>query len=75
MWKRRAAATLIVALLPACAFAEDARTVLEAAVKAMGTNGLDSITISGTAALGNFGQSRTISFGLASTSIRAARPT
>jgi glyoxylase-like metal-dependent hydrolase (beta-lactamase superfamily II) len=70
MWKRRAAATLIVALLPACAFAEDARTVLEAAVQAMGTNGLDSITISGTAALGNFGQSRTISFGLASTSIR-----
>jgi glyoxylase-like metal-dependent hydrolase (beta-lactamase superfamily II) len=36
----------------------------------MGAAGLTSITYSGSAALGNFGQSRTISFGLASTAIR-----
>jgi glyoxylase-like metal-dependent hydrolase (beta-lactamase superfamily II) len=63
-------ATLIATLLPACALAQDAKAVLDAASKVMGTTGLNSITFSGTAAQGNFGQSRTISFGLASTSIR-----
>jgi glyoxylase-like metal-dependent hydrolase (beta-lactamase superfamily II) len=70
MWKRRVVATLIATLLPACALAQDAKAVLDAASKAMETTGLNSITYSGTAAQGNFGQSRTISFGLASTSIR-----
>jgi glyoxylase-like metal-dependent hydrolase (beta-lactamase superfamily II) len=70
MWKTRAAATMVVALLPASLFAQDARTVIETASRAMGTVGLNSITYSGAAAVGNFGQSRTISFGLASTSIR-----
>ena len=70
MWKRRAVATLIATLLPACAVAQDAKTVIDAASKAMGTIGLNSITYSGVASVGNFGQSRTISFGLASTTIR-----
>lgn len=70
MVKRRAVATLIAALLPACAFAQDAKAVIDAASKAMGTSSLNAITYSGVAAQGNFGQSRTISFGLASTSIR-----
>jgi len=70
MWRRRAVAAIIVALLPASAFADDAKAVIDAASKAMGTVGMSSITYSGVAAQGNFGQSRTISFGLASTSIR-----
>ena len=70
MWKTRAAATFVVALLPASVFAQDARTVIDAASRAMGMEGVNSITYSGVAAAGNFGQSRTISFGLASTSIR-----
>jgi glyoxylase-like metal-dependent hydrolase (beta-lactamase superfamily II) len=70
MIKRRAVATLIAALLPACVFAQDAKAVIDAASKAMGATGLNSISYSGVAAQGNFGQSRTISFGLASTAIR-----
>jgi glyoxylase-like metal-dependent hydrolase (beta-lactamase superfamily II) len=70
MWKTRAVATFVAALLPASVFAQDARTVIDAASRAMGMEGLSSITYSGAAAAGNFGQSRTISFGLASTSIR-----
>jgi len=75
MWKTRAAATIVailitLALLPAAAVAQDARAVIDAASRAMGIEGINSITYSGVAAVGNFGQSRTISFGLASTSIR-----
>ena len=70
MWKRRAVAMLIGTLLPASAFAQDAKAVIDAASKVMGITGLNSITYSGGAAIGNFGQSRTISFGLASTTIR-----
>jgi glyoxylase-like metal-dependent hydrolase (beta-lactamase superfamily II) len=70
MSKRRAVATAVVTLLPVCAFAQDARTVIEAASTALGSRDLQSISYSGAAAQGNFGQSRTISFGLASTSIR-----
>ena len=70
MRRSRAAATLIVVLLPAHVFAQDARTLIDAASRTMGTTGLNSISYSGAAAQGNFGQSRTISFGLASTSIR-----
>src|SRR5688500_6673434 len=50
--------------------AQDARAVVERASRAMGTAGLDAMTYSGIAAVANFGQSRTISFGLASTTIR-----
>jgi len=52
------------------AYAQDARTVVAGAVKAMGSAELTSIVLAGTAVQGNFGQSRTITFGLASTSIR-----
>jgi glyoxylase-like metal-dependent hydrolase (beta-lactamase superfamily II) len=61
---------LVWMLLPAIAFAQDARTTIEDATKALGAVGLTSITYSGIAATANFGQSRTISFGLSSTSVR-----
>jgi len=44
--------------------------VIAESTAAMGVAGLNSITYAGAAALGNFGQSRTISFGLASTSLK-----
>ena len=62
--------TLLVTILRVRAVAQDARAVIEDASKAFGAAGLSSIAYSGSAATGNFGQSRTISFGLASTSIR-----
>lgn len=61
---------LIAALLPLPAAAQDARAVVKDAADEMGVTGLEAVTYSGVAAPGNFGQSRTISFGLASTSIR-----
>jgi glyoxylase-like metal-dependent hydrolase (beta-lactamase superfamily II) len=73
MWKRSAALVLFVAALAtghAAAGADDAKKVIAEASKAMGVVGLNSITFSGAAAQGNFGQSRGISFGLASTSIQ-----
>lgn len=71
MRHRVAAALVIAALLPgARASAQDAAALVDAASKAMGATSLSSITYAGAAAQGNFGQSRTISFGLASTSIR-----
>ena len=74
MWKTRASAVFIVLALAAASVAgagsDDAKAVIDDASKAMGVVGLNSITFSGAAAVGNFGQSRTISFGLASTSIR-----
>ncbi len=51
----------------AAASAQDARAVVEQASKAMGVAGLDSITVMGGGGQGNFGQSRTITFGIAST--------
>jgi len=59
----------IVAALAGNADAQDARGVVEEASRAMGVAGLDSIAFAGTAAYGNIGQSRRISFGLASTAI------
>ena len=53
------------------ALAQDAKTTIEDATKAIGAVGLTSITYSGAAATANFGQSRTISFGLSSTSVRS----
>ena len=70
MWKTPTVTTLLMTVLSTSAVAQDARTVIEDASKAMGAAGLNSITYSGSAATGNFGQSRTISFGLASTAIR-----
>jgi hypothetical protein len=65
------AIALVWTLVPALALAQDAKTVVEQAIKAAGSAGLTSVTYSGLAANANFGQSRTISFGLASTSIRS----
>jgi glyoxylase-like metal-dependent hydrolase (beta-lactamase superfamily II) len=70
MWKARAATTLLVTMMSAGAAAQDAKKAIDEASAAMGVTKLQSITYSGAAAIGNFGQSRTISFGLASTSVR-----
>jgi glyoxylase-like metal-dependent hydrolase (beta-lactamase superfamily II) len=70
MRKTAAVAALVSTLLPGLAFAQDAKTTIEDATKALGAVGLTSITYSGIAATANFGQSRTISFGLSSTSVR-----
>ena len=70
MWKAPAVTALLMTVLSASAGAQDAKTVIQDASVAMGTAGLNSIAYSGSAATGNFGQSRTISFGLASTAIR-----
>jgi hypothetical protein len=70
MWKTPAVTALLAATLSTSAVAQDAKTVIEDASLAMGVAGLHSIVYSGAAASGNFGQSRTISFGLASTTIR-----
>ena len=61
---------LPIVSLPVTAATQDARTVVEGALKAIGASNLNSVVYSGEAAYGNFGQSRTISFGLSSTSIR-----
>jgi hypothetical protein len=70
MWKTAAVTALFMTILSVNTVAEEARTIVEDASRAMGATGLSSITYSGSAAIGNFGQSRTISFGLASTAIR-----
>jgi glyoxylase-like metal-dependent hydrolase (beta-lactamase superfamily II) len=57
-------------ILSGAAAGQDAATVVAETARAMGTSSLETITYSGAAALGNFGQSRNISFRLASTSIR-----
>ncbi len=61
---------LLWIVVPATAAAQDAKTVVADALRAIGATDLTSIVYSGEAAYGNFGQSRTISFGLSSTSIR-----
>ena len=72
MHKTSAVIALVGAmLLPGGVMAQDAKAVVERAIQATGSAGLTSITYSGVAANANFGQSRTISFGLASTSIRS----
>jgi len=70
MWKTRARVALFVTLFPVGAIAQDVKTVIGDASQVMGVTGMNSITYAGAAAQGNFGQSRVISFGLQSTSIR-----
>ncbi|HKE86146.1 MAG TPA: hypothetical protein VKB50_20440, partial [Vicinamibacterales bacterium] len=73
MRKYPACMTLIAAILAVthvAAAAQDVKTVIEDASQVMGVTGMNSITYVGAAAQGNFGQSRVISFGLQSTSIR-----
>src|SRR5437773_10045329 len=60
----------LAVLLLAGAAVPDVKAVIDEATNAIGAAGLTSIVYSGAAANGNFGQSRTISFGLASTTIR-----
>jgi len=66
-----ALSALLWIFVPAIAAAQDAKAVIDGALKAMGAENLNAIVYSGEAAYGNFGQSRTISFGLSSTSIRS----
>jgi glyoxylase-like metal-dependent hydrolase (beta-lactamase superfamily II) len=69
MGKTPAWTAVAVGILSVISFAQDARSVVGEAARVIGATGLTSITYTGVAAQGNFGQSRTISFGLASTSI------
>jgi hypothetical protein len=63
-------AWLMAVLLPVAAAAQDVRVVVAESTRVMGAADLQSITYAGTAAVANFGQSRTISFRLASTTIQ-----
>jgi glyoxylase-like metal-dependent hydrolase (beta-lactamase superfamily II) len=69
MFRTLAVASLVVILLSTDSAAQDAGPALGAASKAMGADGLTSITYSGSASNGNFGQSKTIAGPLAMTSI------
>jgi len=60
---------LLVTLLPAGAAAQDATAVIGNASKAMGADNLKSVTYSGSASAGNFGQSKSIAGPLAVTTI------
>jgi glyoxylase-like metal-dependent hydrolase (beta-lactamase superfamily II) len=70
MWKTAATTAVLAAAVSVGLAAQDAGAAIEDATLALGAAGLSSIVYSGSAATGNFGQSRTISFGLASTTIR-----
>jgi glyoxylase-like metal-dependent hydrolase (beta-lactamase superfamily II) len=69
MLGKLAAGALLVTVLSAGAAAQNANTVIGNASRAMGAEGLNSITYSGTASNGNFGQSKTIAGPLAMTAI------
>jgi len=65
IWKLGAAVGVV--MLVGSLSAQDARAVIAEASRAMGVAGVTSVTLAGTAVYGNFGQSRTLSFGVAST--------
>jgi hypothetical protein len=65
----RLVAAVGVVMLVGSLSAQDARAVIAEASRAMGVVGVTSVTLAGTAVYGNFGQSRTLSFGLAFTKI------
>ena len=69
MLTKLAAGALLVTLLSTGAAAQNASTAISNATKAMGAEGLNSITYSGSASNGNFGQSKTIAGPLAMTTI------
>jgi glyoxylase-like metal-dependent hydrolase (beta-lactamase superfamily II) len=69
MFRNLAVAAGIVTVLSLGAGAQDANTVVANATKAIGAAGLSSLTYSGSAANGNFGQSKTIAGPLAVTTI------
>jgi glyoxylase-like metal-dependent hydrolase (beta-lactamase superfamily II) len=64
-----ARAAIVVLCLSSVAAAQDARSVVDEVSRTMGVANLNSIAMAGSAAYGNIGQSRTISFRLASTQI------
>lgn len=70
MARASAALSALLWMVSATAAAQDTKTIVENALRAMGAANLNAIVYSGEGAYGNFGQSRTISFGLSSTSIR-----
>jgi glyoxylase-like metal-dependent hydrolase (beta-lactamase superfamily II) len=71
MLRTFAITALAVTVLASGTAAQDARAIIDGAAKAMGAQGLSSITYAGTAANGNFGQSKTIAGPLAMTAITA----
>ena len=71
MLKRFAVGALVVALMSPGAQAQDAAATIASVQKAMGAESVTSITYSGTAANGNFGQSKTIAGPLQTTAITA----
>ena len=69
MTRKLAATALLVASVTAGMAGQDAASTLANVSRAMGVDGVTSITYSGTAANGNFGQSKTIAGPLAMTAI------
>ena len=69
MRQQLVAGVSLVVLLSLNAGAQDARTAIDAASKAMGAAGINAMTYAGSAATGNFGQSKTIAGPLATTMI------
>ncbi len=69
MLRKLAVAAGLMTVLSLEAVAQDAKTVIADATKAMGAENLSSVIYSGSAATGNFGQSKTIAGPLAVTTI------
>jgi hypothetical protein len=69
MSRKLVVAVWLMTSLSMSALAQDARSIIGNASKAMGAEGLTSITYSGSAATGNFGQSKNIAGPLAITAV------
>jgi len=69
MLRKLAVAALLMTLLSLGTAAQDANTTIRNASKAMSADGVNSITYSGSASTGNFGQSKSITGPLAVTTI------
>lgn len=69
MLRKLAIATALMTAMSIGTVAQDAKAIIANATKAIGSEGLNSITYSGSAANGNFGQSKTIAGPLAMTTI------
>jgi glyoxylase-like metal-dependent hydrolase (beta-lactamase superfamily II) len=69
MLRKLAVSALVMTLVSIGAVAQDAKSIVGNASKAMGAEGLNSITYSGSAATGNLGQSKTIAGPLAVTTV------
>jgi glyoxylase-like metal-dependent hydrolase (beta-lactamase superfamily II) len=69
MFRKLAAAALLLPLLSHPTAAQDANATISNASKAMGADGLNAITYSGSGSTGNFGQSKNIAGPLAVTTV------